>query len=118
MEEAKETTQDMWNVKYQKYINEGMTEDQAGEKAHAKTLWAVKRNFFARFEDFLLNYLRLKDDDTYQEITSDLEEKIEKGVDINKALNRVIPRYKSKFEGLFVQDEESEEEEENEDDEE
>ena len=39
-------------------------------------------------------------------------------MDINKALNQVIPRYKSKFEGLFVQDEESEEEEENEDDEE
>ena len=94
-----------------------MSEDQAGEKANAKTLWAVKRNFFARFMDFFLNYLRLKDDDTYQEITSDLEEKIEKGVDINKALNRVIARYKSKFEGLFVQDEESEEEE-NEDDEE
>ena len=118
MEEAKETTQDMWNMKYQKYINEGMSEDQAGEKANAKTLWAVKRNFFARFMDFLSNYLRLKDDETYQEITSDLEEKIEKGVDINKTLNRVISRYKSKFDGLFVQDEESEEEEENEDDEE
>ena len=118
LEEAKETIQDTWNVKYQKYISEGMTEDQAGEKADAKTLWAVKRNFFARFKDFLLNYLRLKDNDTYQEITSDVEEKIEKGVDINKALNRVIPRYKSKFEGLFIQDEESEEEEENEDDEE
>ena len=69
LEEAKETIQDTWNVKYQKYINEGMTEDQAGEKANAKTLWAVKRNFFARFKYFLLNYLRLKDDDTYQEIT-------------------------------------------------
>ena len=66
--------QDTWNVKYQKYINEGMTEDQAGEKANTKTLWAVKRNFFARFKDFLLNYLRLKDDNTYQEISSDIEE--------------------------------------------
>ena len=124
LEEAKGTTGDMWNTKYEKYINEGMSEDQASEKASKKTLWAVKRSFFARFKDFLSSYLHLKDDDTYQEITFDLEEKIEKGVDINKALNRIIPKYKSKFAGLFAQDEESDDvdddgdEEENEDDEE
>ena len=39
---------------------------------------------------------------------------MEKGMDINKALNRVIPRYKSKFTGLFHEDSEEEEEEEEE----
>ena len=73
-----------------------MTEDQAKGKENEKTLWAVKRNFFARFKDFLSRYLQLKGDDTYKEITSDLEEKIEIGEDkdINKELNRVIVRYK------------------------
>mgnify|MGYP000017118239 CR=1 FL=1 len=119
LEEAKETTADMWNVKYQKYIDEGMSDDQAKEKANTKTLWAVKRNFFASFKEFLLIYLHLKDDDTYQEIIWDLEEKIEKGMDINKALNRIIPRYKSKFAGLFTQEVESEDgEEESDEDEE
>ena len=84
-----------------------------------KTLWAVKRNFFTRFKDFLSSYVHLKDENTYQDIIGDLEEKMEKGVDINKALNRVVSRYKSKFTGLFH--EETEEEdigEEEEDDEE
>lgn len=121
LEEAKGTTEDMWNVKYEKYINQGMSEDQASEKAHKKTLWAVKRNFFARLKDFLSSYLHLKDDETYQEITFDLEEKIEKGADINKALDRIIPKYKSNFAGLFEQAEEidyvsDDDDDENEDD--
>ena len=32
--------------KYEKYVNGGMSEDQAKEKANRKTLWAVKRIFF------------------------------------------------------------------------
>lgn len=118
LEEAKETTEGMWNTKYQKYLNEGMSEDEAKEKADMKTRWAVKRNFFARFKDFLCSHLHLKDDDTYQEITWDLAEKIEKGFDINTALNRVVPKYKSKFAGLFAQDEENDDEEDNEEEEE
>ena len=43
--EAKETTGDLWNIKYDKYTSEGMSEDQATEKANMKRQWAVKRNF-------------------------------------------------------------------------
>ena len=32
LEDAKEANGEMWNKKYQKYINEGMSEDQAKEK--------------------------------------------------------------------------------------
>ena len=59
--EAKEMTGDLWNMKYDKYTSEGMNEDQASEKANMKTQWAVKRNFFARFKDFLSSYLHLKE---------------------------------------------------------
>ena len=116
LEEAKADTEDIWKLKYEKYINEGMSEHQAREKANMKTLWAVKRNFFARFKDFLSSYVHLKDENTYQEIIGDLEEKMEKGMDINKALNRVVSSYKSKFTGLFHEDSEEEEEEEEESD--
>ena len=105
-------------MKYDKYINEGMSENQAKEKANRKTLWAVKRHFFARMKDFLTSYLSLKDDDTYQEIVEDLQEKLEKGMDVNKAMSRVIPKYQTKFDGLFEENAEDrsddEEDEENE----
>ena len=114
--EAKETTEDLWKIKYDKYTSEGMSEDQATEKADMKTQWAVKRNFFARFKDFLSSYLHLKDDETYQDIVWDLEEKIEKGMDINKAIHRIMAKHEEKFNALFQADEEEEydEDEENE----
>lgn len=118
LEEAKETNEEMWNSKYEKYINEGLSEHHAKEKANTKTLCTVRRNFFARFKDFLSGYLHLKDDKTCHKVLDDLEEKIEKGVDINKALNRVIAKHESKFAGLFVEDNESDDEEEENEDEE
>ena len=104
--EAKETTEDLWNMKYDKYTSEGMSEDQATEKANMKTQWAVKRNFFARFKDFLTSYLLLKDDEAYQDIVWDLEEKLEKGIDINKAINRIMAKHEAKFNALFQADDE------------
>jgi hypothetical protein len=117
-EEAKETTQEMWSAKYEKYIDEGMSEDHAKEKADIKTLWAVKRNFFNNYKDFLSSYLHLKDNDIHQEIVEELEEKMEKNMDVNKALSRVISKYQPKFNGLFQQDEENDvqQDEENDDD--
>ena len=50
LQEAKDETENMWNVKYEKYTIEGMIEDDAREKANTKALWAVKRNFSARFK--------------------------------------------------------------------
>ena len=49
---SKETTEDLWKMKYDKYTSEGMSEDQASEKANMITQWAVKRNFLAKFKDF------------------------------------------------------------------
>ena len=105
VQEATEATEEMWSEKYDKYVGEGMSEDQAKDKANRKTRWAVKRIFFNNYKDFLSSYLRLKENDTHQDILEDLEQKLDRGMGINKALNRVMPEHQSKFEGLFQQDE-------------
>jgi hypothetical protein len=115
LQEAKEATNAMWSKKYEKYVNEGLNEDQAKEKADRKTRWAVKRNFFDNYKDFLSSYLNLKGDDTHQEVLEDLEDKLDKGLDVNNALSRVMPKHQSKFDGLFQQDEEDDNESDNED---
>ena len=117
-DQAKEATREMWNDKYEKYMNEGMSEELAKEKADMKTSWAVKRIFFNNYEDFLSHYINLKDDETHQEIEYDLEKKVKQGMDINKALKRVMPKHRAKFDGLFQYgEEENEEEEDSENDE-
>jgi len=105
LDEAKDTTKKPWRVKYEKYINEGMDADQAKEKAHRKTLWELKRIFFNRYKDFLSSYLYLKDNETHLEVVEELEDKIQKGMDVSKALNRVVPKHRSKFKGLFHSEE-------------
>ena len=109
---AKEVTEDMRQGKYQKYLEDGMNPDMAKEKAYLKTVWAIKREFFDEFRSFLRNYAHLKDDDVYSEITDDLEAKIDKGVNVDKAVKRTLAKYRSKFDGLFQYDDEEEEEEE------
>ena len=101
MEEAMESTGEIRNEKYEKYVSEGMQEDQAKQKAHMKTLWAVKRIFFNTYKDFLSSYLHLKDNDTHREIVENLEEKVNNGMEVNKALDRVIPKHQAIFDGLF-----------------
>ena len=105
LEEAKEATNDKRNEKYEKYIDEGMSEEDALEKAAIKIRWAVKRNFFARFKDFLTSHLHLRDNDTFQEVVEEIEGKVERGMDVHKAMSRVIPKYTIKFNGLFDLDE-------------
>lgn len=106
--ESKEATEEMWSQKYKKYINEGLSDDQSKEKAERKMLWAVKKIFFNNFKDFLSSYLSLKDDETFQDIVVELEEKRDEGVAINKALKRVLTKYQSKFDGLFNDDSDDE----------
>ena len=104
LEAAKEATKDMWNEKHEKYIDSGMDEEQASDKANRKTLWAVKRIFFDSYKDFLSSYLFLEDNETHQVILEDLKEKIDKGMDVDKALNRVMAEHHADFLGLFQHD--------------
>ena len=107
--QAMEATDEMRAEKYEKYIAEGLDQEQAKEKAYTKTLWAVKRVFLKHFTTFLWSYAHLKDDDLYQEITEELEDKMDNGVDINKAIKRVVAKYQAKFDGLFLYDEDADE---------
>ena len=103
---ARLATREMRTRKYEKYVDEGMDEDLAEEKAGAKVAWAVKRDFFDSYGTFLSQNVHLKDDDTHQEIVADLEEKTDKGVDVSKALKITLAKYRPKFEGLFQMDKE------------
>ena len=46
----------------------------------------------------------LEEDETHQDILADIEEKTERGMDAYKAVRRVLPEHKHKFESLFEYD--------------
>ena len=112
-QQALDNTEEMRDQKFEKYIAEGMDEDEAREKAHEKLLWSIKKHFFDSLTNFMSDYLRLKDDETFQLMLNDIEEKLEeKGKDTDVTLRRVIRRFKSKFDGLFEEGEDIDNEEE------
>ncbi len=98
-EEAIRDNQEARIQKYRKYLEEENVDDaRAREKAYAKTLWAIKGHFFDSLQTFLIQNVRLRDDDTFQEIVADIDEKTGKGMDLDKAVKRVLPKHKLKFE--------------------
>ena len=111
VDQANESTQEMWAEKYEKYINEGMDDQMAEQKALMKTRWMRKRIFFDTYMTFLTYFIRLRDNDIHQEIVDDVDEKIDKGLHVRTALRRAMVKHKSKFDGLFEQVEEPEEDE-------
>ena len=110
-EGAKDATEDMRREKYEKYVEEGMDPEMAREKAYLKTVWAVKRDFFDQYRTFLQSHAHLKDDDVFTEITDDLEEKMEKGVEVDEAVKRTMAKHRSKFDGMFQYDDDNNAEE-------
>ena len=52
----------------------------------------------------------LQDSDTHHQIVEELQQKMEKGFDVNTSLDRVLPKHKAEFEGLFLQEDSEEEE--------
>ena len=113
LEQAMTETEDDRNEKYRKYIAQGLTEEEAKEKAHVKVLWAVKRIFFDRYTNFLRQNQHLDNDETHQEILLDLERKVDRGMSLDDAISRALSRHSAKLEGLFsYQPEEDEDQQE------
>ena len=115
-DEAMTATEELRNEKYDKYISKGMSDEEAKEKAHVKVLWAVKRIFFHRYSNFLRQSLYLGEDDTNQDIISDLSENVENGMNVRKAVQRVLARQGTKFDGLFHYQADEDDDDDNDDD--
>ena len=99
-----EASQQSRTEKFAKYLKDDMAEDRAREKAYARTVWAIKNDFFDSFGTFLEQIQLIQKDTTYQDILSDIEEKVAGGMDVRKAVKRVLPKHKHKFESLFDPD--------------
>ena len=100
-DDAVEASQQSRTEKFEKYLKDDMAEDRAREKAYARTVWAIKNDYFDSFGTFLEQTQLIQKDTTYQDILSDIEEKAEGGMDVRKAVKRVLPKHKHKLESLF-----------------
>ena len=100
-DDAVEASQQSRTEKFEKHLKDDMAEDRAREKAYARTVWAIKNDFFDSFGTFLEQIQLIQKDTTYQNILSDMEEKVEGGIDVRKAVKRVLPKQNTNSESLF-----------------
>ena len=112
LDNAKDATQQARTEKYEKYVSQGVDEGEATEKAYLKTIPDVKSEFFAQYETFLWQYNTLEHDDVHQEISEELGDKMDSGVNIRHAIKRSMAKHKHEFEGLFQYEEKESENEE------
>ena len=111
LDQAMEATDDMRKEKYEKYVNEGMSEEEAKERAHDKVIWTVKKNFFDQYAIYLWQTIHLEDDETNQGILVEVQEKMEKGVIDRKAIRKVLAKHKTYFDELFLYESDDEDDE-------
>ena len=106
VQQARETppVRALWEMKFQKYLQEGMCEDDARAKATMKTTWAAKKVFFSLYQLFLANHMRLETNETHQQIVNKLQQRISNGLDLVTSFKRVIAKHKSEFDELFDDD--------------
>ena len=101
-DDAVEASQQSRTEKFEKYLKEDMPEDRAREKAYiCQNRLGYQKRFFDSFGTFLEQIQLIQKDKTYQDILSYIEEKVKGGMDIRKAVKRVLPKHKHKFESLF-----------------
>ena len=72
-DDAVEASQQSGTEKFEKYLKDDMAEDWVREKTYARTVWAIKNNFFDSFGTFLEQIQLIQKDTTYQDILSHME---------------------------------------------
>ena len=82
--------------KYEQFISDGMEDEQARIRAYEKIVWAIKSKFFDTYSRFLEETVLLNEDETYQDILLDIEDKTERGIDAFKAVKRVLLKHRKK----------------------
>ena len=92
-DDAVEASQQSRTEKFEKYLKDDMAKDKAREKAYARTVWAIKNEFLDSFGTFLEQIQLIQKDTTYQDILSDIEEKVEGGMDVRKVVKRVLSKH-------------------------
>jgi hypothetical protein len=119
---AREANEDKWESKVDKYVNDGLTEEEARMKANRKLNDEDLEHFMSRYASLIQYILQLKDGRLHLKGIKLVDELVQDGMDYNKAIKIAIRKYKHMLENYLdeVIDnenyEESNDEEDNDDD--
>ena len=120
---VREANEDKWESKVDKYVKDGLTEEEARMKANRKLNDEDLEQFMSRYASLIQYILQLKDGRLHLKFMKLVDDLVQDGMDYNKAIKIAIRKYKHMLENYLdeVIDiencEESDDEEEDDDDE-
>jgi hypothetical protein len=120
---VREANEDKWESKVDKYVTDGLTEEEARMKGNRKLNDEDLEQFMSRYASLIQYILQLKDGRLHLKVMKLVDDLVQDGMDYNKAIKIAIRKYEHMLENYLdeVIDienyEESDEEEEDDDDE-
>jgi hypothetical protein len=88
VELAREASEDKWESKVDKYVKDGLTEEETRLKANRKLNDEDLEQFMSRYASFIQYILQLKDGRLHLKVMKLVDELVQDGMDYNKAIQK------------------------------
>ena len=95
---AREANEDKWESKVDKYVKDGLTEEEARMKGNRKLNDEDLEQFMSRYASLIQYILQLKDGRLHLKVMKLVDELVQNGMDYNKAKKIAIRKYKHMLE--------------------
>ena len=100
-EQAREANEDKWEAKVNKYIEDGLTEEEARRKADRKLKDEDLDEIMSRYESLIQYILQLKDGRLHLKVMKLVDDLVQEGTDYKKAIKIAIRKYKHLLENYL-----------------
>ena len=97
----REATEDQWEAKVDKYLNDGMTESEAKHKANRKLREDELHKFMWKYENLVQYLLQLGVGKLHSVVMHMGDELIEDGMDYKKAIKITVRKYRHFIENFL-----------------
>ena len=111
---AKQQNQEEWDKKANRYMDEGMEEEDATEKANMKMKEANITAFFKKYGQLITYILQLKNGLVHNDVMEVIEEKIDAGLSEKRAIKFALRKFRNDIEAIVYDSDSSDDEEEEE----
>ena len=118
MEQVQQENEQLWKRRVSKYMRDGMTEDDAADKANKKMEDADMALFIKKYSRLLLDILQLNKGILHQKIVQMIDKNIQKKYNEQKAVKLALKQFQDEIQDMMPEKEtDSENDTEHEDDE-
>ncbi|VDI72109.1 Hypothetical predicted protein [Mytilus galloprovincialis] len=104
LHEAIDTAKDTWDTKYDKYVKEGMNEEDAIQRSNEKISHIVQRQFFKRYTELLKLIVPLDESKVHSDIVQQIQDIAENDTDYETQIRRILMKKRHQFDELFDDD--------------